>query len=129
MSKVKRPKISKSLEDFNASTGSRRERIFKEEIYPFTEDIISGVLLSLNVVSLPEETIKDIRQEIYVKVLAKDIPPLSGIRSIKNYYFVIIKNIALDYLRSEQRVKTFNSRIREIVNNKADETGNRRPDR
>lgn len=101
---------------FLDSQGEERETIFRERIYPFTEEIISGVFLSLKLFTLPDQDLQDIRQEIYLKILSR----LSnrGIRSFKNYYFISIKNITIDYLRSHNRDKKFNEYIQELIYNR-----------
>lgn len=101
-----------------ATDGSERERVFKEEVYPFIEEIINGVFLSLKITCLSLEDLQDIRQDIYLKILSRfSVKGLTGIRSFKNYYFISVKNITIDYLRSFNRDKKFNEHIQEIILN------------
>lgn len=101
------------------SQGEERETIFRERIYPFTEEIISGVFLSLKLFTLPDQDLQDIRQEIYLKILSRlSNQGIRGIRSFKNYYFISIKNITIDYLRSHNRDKKFNEHIQELILNR-----------
>jgi DNA-directed RNA polymerase specialized sigma24 family protein len=110
--------IKISTRHYLETTGSEREKVFKEEVYPFIEEIINGVFLSLRITCLSPDDLQDIRQDIYFKVLSRfKTKGLTGIRSFKNYYFISVKNITIDYLRSFNRDKKFNEHIQEIILN------------
>jgi DNA-directed RNA polymerase specialized sigma24 family protein len=101
--------------------GSRdiREAIFRSDLLPILEDIINGVFLTLKIRYLIREDQEDIKQEIYLKLLTRiqEKPPqnLKGIRSIKNYFFIAAKNIAIDCLRTRSRLKEFDQEIIECL--------------
>lgn len=103
---------------FMEATGSRREDIFRLEIYPDIENITTGVFLSLKLYDLGPVNLEDLRQEIYLKLLSRfSERGIDGIRSFKNYYYIAVRNLTVDYLRSHNRDKRFTERIQEIIYN------------
>jgi DNA-directed RNA polymerase specialized sigma24 family protein len=130
-----RNEIEISSRLFLASSGTERERIFREDIYPFLEEMISGVFLSLRLYDLSQDDIRDIKQEIYLKIVSRiQGSGGRGIRSMKNYYFISIKNITIDYLRSRNRDRKFSEHLKELiltsryVKRKINRTGETDPD-
>ena len=107
-----------SIKTYLSTKDRAREEVFKREILPFLEDIINGVFLSLRINGLSQEEIQDLRQEIYLKLLTRfEIKGLKGIRSVKNYLFISVKNIVFDHLRGFNRDKKNNENLKEIILN------------
>lgn len=113
---MERDKLKGSTRRFLSSQGSERDQIFREEIFPFIEEMINGVFLSLKISYLSQDEIKEIKQEIYLKILTRiKTQGLTGVRSFKNYYFITIKNITIDYLRSHNRDKRFIEILKNLI--------------
>ena len=92
-----------------------RERVFRRDIQPFIEDMINGVFLSLRIHNQDEEFLKDLRQSLYVHIIPGFEDKGKGIRSIKNYLFIIIRNATVNYLVSSNRQRLFKKKITDII--------------
>ena len=111
-------KLRDAAERFTQARGSRREEIFRLGIYPDIQDITNGVFLTLKLYDLGRENLEDLRQDIYLKLLSRfSDAGISGIRSFKNYYFITVRNLTIDYLRVHNRGRKFNEEIQEIIYN------------
>lgn len=105
-----------------AENSAEKNAIFKAILYPFLEDIINGVFLSLNIAGLCYQNKEDIKQHVYLTVLINvNIEKINGIRSVKNYFFITVKNITVDYLRHENWRRKFNQKIEYLINNVGNE--------
>ena len=69
-----------------------RSRVFNQEIHPFIEELINGVFLTLRVHLYDEEYLKDLKQHLYLLVIPGFEKEGKGIRSIKNYLYIKIRN-------------------------------------
>ena len=98
---------------YKQATGSDRSSVFLKDIYPLTEEMITGVFMSLRIQSLDEDDRNDLKQTVYLKLLPAlgDID-IEGIRSLKNYLYIAIRRLTLDYLRANLYYKNFNKHIR-----------------
>jgi DNA-directed RNA polymerase specialized sigma24 family protein len=92
-----------------------RSRVFRDEVQPFIEDMITGVFLTLRIHREDEEFLKDLKQELYLKVIPGFEKQGDGIRSIKNYLFVKIRNATVNYLVASNRRRSFNKKIIDII--------------
>lgn len=111
--------LNKAITHFiSAESKADKDKIFQLEIYPSLENSINGVFLSLNITSISYDEIQDIKQEIYIKLLKTfETKELSGIRSTKNFMFILIKNIVKNILISRQyKINCHNQFKESIVN-------------
>lgn len=92
-----------------------RSRVFRDEIQPFIEDMINGVFLTLRIHREEEEFLKDLKQELYLKVIPGFEKQGQGIRSIKNYLYIKIRNATVNYLIASNRRRDFKKRITKII--------------
>lgn len=104
-----------------------RERVFRREIHPFIEEMINGVFLTLRIQNQDKEFLKDLRQSLYVHIIPGFENEGSGIRSLKNYLFIKIRNYTVNYLVSENRQRDFKKKITNIIES-ANEPEYRRED-
>ncbi len=115
---MEKPGLKEAIIFYLNNEGKERDEVFNTVIYPFLEDIINGVFLSLNITSLSDEDLRDIRSDIYLKVLTRfEVKGLTGIRSTKNYFFISVKHITIDCLRSHNRFKEFKETVSNIITN------------
>ena len=116
---MERDKICASLVVYLSGTKRIRERTFREDLSPVLEDIINGVFLTLKLRQMQRADREDLKQEIYLKLLTriqeKTPAKLKGIRSLKNSLFISVKNIAIDYLRSKNRLRDFDIEIKDCL--------------
>jgi len=103
--------LYKSLEE----TDPERSRVFRDDIQPFIEDMINGVFLTLRMHREDEEFLKDLKQELYLKVIPGFENQGNGIRSIKNYLYIKIRNATVNYLVSSNRRRDFKKKITKII--------------
>jgi len=103
--------LYKSLEE----TDPERSRVFRDDIQPFIEDMINGVFLTLRIHREDEEFLKDLKQELYLKVIPGFENQGNGIRSIKNYLYIKIRNATVNYLVSSNRRRDFKKKITKII--------------
>ena len=99
-----------------------REEIFRKDIQPFIEDMINGVFLTLQIVR-DEEFNKDLRQHLYERVIPGFEKERKGIRSIKNYLYITIRNETLNYLIAYNRRRKFIEKINQLVKDNEPEGG------
>ena len=92
-----------------------RERVFIDDIQPFIEDMINGVFLTLRIHREEEEYLKDLKQELYLKVIPGFEKEGDGIRSIKNYLYMKLRNSTVNYLVDSNRRRSFKKKITKIV--------------
>lgn len=92
-----------------------RSRVFRDEIQPFIEDMINGVFLTLRIHQGNEEFLKDLKQDLYAKVIPGFEREGKGIRSIKNYLYIQIRNHTVNYLVASNRRRAFKKKIIEMV--------------
>jgi DNA-directed RNA polymerase specialized sigma24 family protein len=92
-----------------------RSRVFRDEIQPFIEDMINGVFLTLRIHRENQEYLKDLKQELYLKVIPGFEKQGTGIRSIKNYLYIKIRNATINYLIASNRQRDFKNKITSII--------------
>lgn len=112
-------RLIKGIERYRSipHTDPERSRVYRDEIHPFIEDMITGVFLTLRIHWEDEEFLKDLKQELYLKVIPGFESQGKGIRSIKNYLFIKIRNATINYLVASNRRKSFNKKIINIIEN------------
>lgn len=110
-------KLIKGIALYKALKGKdpERSRVFRDEIQPFIEDMINGVFLTLRIHREDEEYLKDLKQELYLKVIPGFEREGDGIRSIKNYLYMKIRNATVNYLVDSNRRRDFKKKITKIV--------------
>ena len=96
-------------------TDPERSRAFRDDIQPFIEDMINGVFLTLRIHHEDEEFLKDLKQTLYLKVIPGFEKEGKGIRSIKNYLYIKIRNETVNYLVSSNRRRDFYKKITNII--------------
>lgn len=97
--------LLKAIQRYNDLTNPERSQVFQREIYPLIEEMINGVFCTLEINTMHPYFLSELKQCIYVKILpALDLRG-KGIRQVKNYLFISIRNETLLFL------KRFNYRI------------------
>ena len=96
-------------------TDPERSRVFRDEIQPFIEDMINGVFLTLRIHREDEEFLKDLKQHLYERVIPGFEKQGDGIRSIKNFLYMKIRNDTVNYLIASNRRRDFKKKITKII--------------
>lgn len=102
------------------ATDPERSRVFRRDIQPFIEDMINGVFLTLRIHQDDEEFLKDLKQTLYLKVIPGFEREGKGIRSLKNYLYMQIRNETVNYLVATNRRRDFKKKITHIIESEND---------
>lgn len=101
-----------------------RSRVFRDDIQPFIEDMINGVFLTLRIHREDEEFLKDLKQELYLKVIPGFEREGAGIRSIKNYLYIKLRNATVNYLTASNRRRDFKKKITDVIESDSEPSQN-----